>query len=56
MLPLVERSVAEHTDLMAEAGILHRARRTGWMEAYRSEKAFAAAKRGSKALDEFGIR
>lgn len=56
MLPLVERSVAEHTDLMAEAGILHRARRTGWMEAYRSEKAFAAAKRVAKALDEFGIR
>jgi D-amino-acid dehydrogenase len=56
MLPLIERSVTEHTDLMAEAGILHRARRTGWMEAYRTEKAFSAAKVAARALDEFGIR
>lgn len=56
MLPLIERSVTEHTDLMAEAGILHRARRTGWMEAYRTERAFSAAKVAARALDEFGIR
>lgn len=56
MLPLIERSVVEHTELMAEAGIQHRARRTGWMEAYRSDKAFSAAKRSARALDEFGIR
>lgn len=56
MLPLIERSVTEHTDLMAEAGILHHARRTGWLEAYRTEKAFSAAKAAARALDEFGIR
>lgn len=55
MLPLIERSVIEHTALMAEAGIEHRARRNGWMEAYRSEKAFAAARQAARALDEFGI-
>lgn len=55
MLPLIERSVIEHTALMAEAGVPHRARRTGWMEAYRSEKAFAAAKQAARALDMFGI-
>ena len=55
MLPLIERSVVEHLDLMAEAGIQHQARRTGWIEAYRSEKAFAAAKQAARALDAFGI-
>lgn len=56
MLPLIERSVTEHTDLMAEAGVPHRARRTGWIEAYRTHKTFIAAKRAARALDEFGIR
>lgn len=56
MLPLIERSVTEHTALMSEAGVPHRARRTGWVEAYRSEKAFAAAKQAARALDTFGIR
>lgn len=56
MLPLIERSVIEHTALMTEAGIPHRARHTGWMEVYRSEKAFTAAKQAARALDEFGIR
>jgi len=56
MLPLIERSVVEHTALMAEAGIEHRARRGGWMEAYRSEKAFTAAKQAARALDEYGLR
>ena len=56
MLPLIERSVDEHLDLMAEAGISHHARRTGWMEVYRTPKAFAAARRAAAALDEFGLR
>lgn len=56
MLPLIERSVTEHTALMAEAGISQKARRTGWMEAYRSQAAFSAAKQAARALDEFGIR
>jgi D-amino-acid dehydrogenase len=55
MLPLIERSVVEHLDLMAEAGIQHKARRAGWIEAYRTEKAFAAAKQAARALDTFGI-
>lgn len=56
MLPLIERSVTEHTELMTEAGVPERARRTGWMEAYRTEKAFTAAKAAARALDEFGLR
>lgn len=56
MLPLIERSVVEHTELMAEAGILHHARRTGWIEAYRTQKAFAAARDAARALDAFAIR
>ncbi|MBZ7926518.1 FAD-binding oxidoreductase [Ensifer adhaerens] len=56
MLPLIERSLLEHRALMDEAGISRKARHTGWIEAYRTEKAFAAAKRAAGALDEFGIR
>ena len=55
MLPLIERSVTEHDALMAEAGISDRARHGGWMEAYRSGKAYAAAQRAARALDEFGL-
>ena len=43
MRPLIERCIAEHEALMAEAGILGVVRRTGYMRVYRSARTFAAA-------------
>lgn len=55
MLPLIERSVAEHELLMAEAGLLGQLRRTGWIEAFRSLKSLDQAAKNAAALETFGL-
>src|SRR5437879_4468207 len=46
-LPLIRRSLIEHEELIAEAGVGELLRRTGWIKLYRSEATLA------KALSEF---
>jgi D-amino-acid dehydrogenase len=56
MLPLIERSVAEHELLMGEAGLIGQLRRTGWIEAFRSQKSLEQAARNAEALGPYGLR
>jgi D-amino-acid dehydrogenase len=56
MLPLIERSVLEHERLMAEAGLLPLLRRTGWIEAFRSQKTLDQASKKAAALHPYGLR
>jgi D-amino-acid dehydrogenase len=56
MLPLIENSVIEHDVLIREAGVEDLVRRDGWIEGYRSDAAYARAREGTKALDDFGVR
>ncbi|MGN8020390.1 NAD(P)/FAD-dependent oxidoreductase [Phyllobacterium sp. 22229] len=55
MWPLIERSVIEHETLMSQAGVLPLLRKTGWIEAYRSERTFEQACRTAAALHRFGL-
>jgi D-amino-acid dehydrogenase len=55
MLPLIERSVAEHELLMAEGGLLGQLRRTGWIEAFRSRKSLDQGVRNAAALEPYGL-
>ena len=55
MLPLIERSVAEHELLMAEAGLLEQLRRTGWIEAFRSLKSLDQAAKNAAALETLWV-
>ncbi|MCO6056273.1 FAD-dependent oxidoreductase [Pseudomonas sp. MOB-449] len=56
MLPLVERCVEEHDQLVAEAGLGHLIRAQGWMDVYRSRAALDQAAAEARALDRFGLR
>ncbi|MGQ7816268.1 NAD(P)/FAD-dependent oxidoreductase [Metapseudomonas furukawaii] len=56
MLPLVERSVEEHDQLVAAAGLEHLIRAKGWMDIYRSPEALARAADEARSLDRFGLR
>jgi D-amino-acid dehydrogenase len=56
MLPLIERSVLEHERLMTEAGLLPLLRRTGWIEAFRSQKTLDQASQKASALHPYGLR
>ncbi|BBE71777.1 NAD(P)/FAD-dependent oxidoreductase [Oharaeibacter diazotrophicus] len=55
MLPLIERSVAEHDALAADAGTLPTMRRTGWIEGYRSPASLADAVAEARALERHGL-
>jgi D-amino-acid dehydrogenase len=55
MLPLIERSVAEHELLMTEGGLLGQLRRTGWIEAFRSRKSLDQAAKNAAALEPYGL-
>lgn len=55
MWPLIERSVTEHETLMSQAGVLPLLRKTGWIDAYRSEKTFERARRTAADLGRFGL-
>lgn len=55
MLPLIERSVAEHDALQEEAGISHLFRRNGWIDGVRSEAGLARAVAEAQALAPYGL-
>ncbi len=55
MLPLIERSVAEHEALTEAAGTERFLRRTGWIEAYRSDATLAAAVAEARTLEAHGL-
>lgn len=55
MLPLIERSVAEHDVLKDEAGIAHLFRRNGWLDGVRSEAGLARAIAEAQALAPYGL-
>ena len=56
MAPLIERCIAEHEALMADAGILGVVRRTGYLRIYRSAKTLDAALAKEKADREaYGV-
>ncbi|MFZ3311224.1 MAG: FAD-binding oxidoreductase, partial [Xanthobacteraceae bacterium] len=55
MRPLFARAVAEHEAQAAEAAAEKYFRRTGWLKVYRSDRAFAGAKRELDVAASFGI-
>lgn len=55
MLPLIERSVAEHEALMADAQISHLFRRNGWIDGVRSEAGLARAIAEAEDLASYGL-
>ncbi|WMD22002.1 FAD-binding oxidoreductase [Achromobacter seleniivolatilans] len=55
MLPLIERSVAEHEALMADAQISHLFRRNGWIDGVRSEAGLARAIAEAEDLAPYGL-
>jgi D-amino-acid dehydrogenase len=55
MLPLIERSVTEHERLMTEAGLLPQLRRTGWIEAFRSQRSLDHALKTLSAPETYGL-
>jgi D-amino-acid dehydrogenase len=55
MRPLFKRAVAEHEELMGDAGAAHLMRKTGWLKLYRSDASFAATTRECALAEQFGI-
>lgn len=53
--PLFARALAEHEELMLEAGATRYLRKTGWMKLYRSEAAFAGLAAEFDLAKEFGL-
>ncbi|HLY54785.1 MAG TPA: FAD-binding oxidoreductase [Stellaceae bacterium] len=55
LLPLIEASVTEHEPLAAAAGAASLIRPTGWMELYRTGRAFEQAAARARALAGHGL-
>lgn len=55
MLPLIERSVAEHDALKDDAGISHLFRRDGWIDGARTEAGLARVIAHAEALAPYGL-
>ncbi|KAG0772213.1 hypothetical protein G6F22_015909 [Rhizopus arrhizus] len=55
MLPLIERSVAEHDALKDDAQISHLFRRNGWIDGVRTEAGLARAIAEADALTPYGL-
>lgn len=55
MLPLIERSVAEHDALKDDANLSPLFRRTGWIDGVRSEAGLARAVAQAEALAPYGL-
>lgn len=53
--PLCATSLERHRALLREAGIEHRLRETGWLKAYRSERAYAATALERSFYDRYGV-
>ena len=54
-LPLIRRSLIEHEELIAEAGVPELLRRTGWIKMYRSDATLAKAVRDFERAKQFGV-
>lgn len=55
MLPLIERCVFEHDQLIEAAKLDRFVKDKGWIEIFRSSKAFAKAKAEANALTKYGL-
>lgn len=55
MLPLIERCVAEHDQFIDAAKLERLVKDQGWIEIFRSEKAFSKAKEDALALTKYGL-
>jgi D-amino-acid dehydrogenase len=53
--PLIEGSLTEHEKLIAEAGVEHLLRRSGWIRAFRSEASFAKGLREAERLRGYDL-
>jgi D-amino-acid dehydrogenase len=53
--PLIEACLDEHEKLMAQAGVQHLLRKTGWLKIFRDEVSFAEARSAADALKPFGL-
>jgi D-amino-acid dehydrogenase len=53
---LIRLSTAEHQRLIAQAGIAHRLRDTGWLFLYRSEQAYESGAFSRSIYDRFSIK
>jgi D-amino-acid dehydrogenase len=53
--PLIQRSLAEHEALIAEAGVPELLRRTGWIKLYRSQASLAKAVRDAERVKRYGV-
>ena len=55
VLPLIQRSLAEHEALIVEAGVGELLRRTGWLKVFRSEATLANAARDAERAGQYGV-
>jgi D-amino-acid dehydrogenase len=56
MLPLIERCVAEHDELIDKAGLTHLLRRSGWIETFRTREGKKKALAAAKDVERYGLR
>jgi D-amino-acid dehydrogenase len=56
MLPLIERCVAEHDELIDKAGLTHLLRRSGWIETFRTQEGKKKALAAAKDVERYGLR
>ena len=54
-LPLIRRSLAEHEDLVAQAGVPQLLRKIGWIKLFRSDVSFARALEAKARAKEYGV-
>lgn len=54
-LPLIQRCMAEHEALIAEAGVPELLRRTGWIKLFRSEATLAGAAHELERSRQYGV-
>jgi D-amino-acid dehydrogenase len=54
-LPLIRRSLIEHEELIAEAGVPELLRRTGWIKMYRSDATLAKALSDFERAKQYGV-
>lgn len=52
---LIQLSGKEHQRLMADAGVAHRLRESGWIFLYRNEQGFAGGQLARDTFDRFGV-
>src|SRR5258707_14383441 len=54
-LPLIQRSLVEHEELIAEANVPELLRRTGWIKLYRSDATLAKAVQELERARQYGV-